>query len=51
MTEYSFVIDVGGRKLAPTNTNKVWILIRKQKAILITKYPMIIQLEREIKDT
>jgi hypothetical protein len=49
--EYSFVIDIKGNKLAPTNINKAWILIRKQKAILVNKYPMVIQLKREIKDT
>ena len=47
--EYSFVLDSKGNKLAPTNINKAWILIRKQKAILINKYPMVIQLKREIK--
>ena len=49
--EYAFVIDINGRKLAPTNINKAWILIRKHKAILISKYPVVIQLKREIKDT
>jgi len=33
--EYAFVIDINGRKLAPTNINKAWIMIRKHKAILI----------------
>jgi hypothetical protein len=47
--EYSFVIDIKGNKLAPTNINKAWILIRKQKAILVNKYPMVIQLKRELK--
>lgn len=46
--EYSFVIDKKGRKLAPCNTNKAWILIRKKKAILLQKYPMAIQLNYEI---
>ena len=31
---YSFVIDSKGRKLAPCNENKAWILIRKKKAKL-----------------
>lgn len=47
--EYAFVLDNKGNKLAPTYINKAWILIRKQKAILINKYPMVIQLKREIK--
>lgn len=46
--EYSFVIDINNKRLSPTNINKAWILIRKQKAILINKYPMIIQIKREI---
>ena len=49
MTEYSFVIDKKQRKLAPCNTNKAWILIRKKKANLLQKYPMAIQLNYEIK--
>lgn len=47
--EYAFVLDSKGNKLSPTNINKAWILIRKQKAILVNKYPMVIQLKREIK--
>jgi hypothetical protein len=46
--EYAFVLDNKGDKLSPTNINKAWILIRKQKAILIQKYPMVIQLKKEI---
>jgi hypothetical protein len=48
--EYAFVIDINGKQLAPTNINKAWILIRKKKAILVSKYPMVIQLKKEIKD-
>lgn len=46
--EYAFVLDLKGNKLAPTNTDKAWILIRKKKAILLQKYPMIIQLNYEV---
>ena len=48
--EYTFVIDCNGRQLAPTNINKAWILIRKQRAILVSKYPMVIQLKRVVED-
>lgn len=48
--EYTFVIDCNGRQLAPTNINKAWILIRKQRAILVSKYPMVIQLKRGVED-
>lgn len=47
--EYAFVLDSKGRKLAPCNTNKAWILIRKKKARLLQKYPMAIQLNYEVK--
>ena len=50
LKEYSFVLDNKNNKLSPTPINNAWYLIRKQKAILICKYPMIIQLKKEIKD-
>ena len=46
--EYSFVLDSKGKRLAPCNTNKAWILIRKKKARLLQKYPMAIQLNYEV---
>ena len=46
--EYSFVLDSKGKRLAPCNTNKAWILIRKKKARLLQKYPMVIQLSYEV---
>jgi len=48
--EYAFVIDINGKQLVPTNINKAWILIRKQRATLVSKYPMVIQLKKEVKD-
>lgn len=48
--QYSFVIDSKGNKLSPCKINKAWYLIRKDKAVQVNKYPMIIQLKREIKD-
>lgn len=48
--EYAFVLDINGKKIAPTNTNKAWILIRKNKANLINKLPMVIQLKREVQE-
>ena len=49
-TEYCFVQDCNGKKLSPTKVNKGWYLIRKQRAILVSKYPMVIQLKKEVKD-
>jgi hypothetical protein len=46
--EYTFVLDYKGNKLAPTNINKAWILIRKKKAKLLQKYPMVIQLNYNV---
>jgi len=50
LKEYSFVQDCKGRKLSPTLINNAWYLIRKQKATLVSKYPMVIQLKKEVKD-
>lgn len=48
MTEYCFVVDVNNKPLAPTKVNKAWYLIRKHRAILINKYPMVIQIKKEV---
>ena len=46
--EYAFVVDAVGNPLSPTTIQKAWILIRKNKATLRNKYPMVIQLFKEI---
>ena len=48
--EYAFVIDANDKKLDPTTIQNAWRLIRKNKAKLISKYPMIIQLNKVIED-
>ena len=50
MTNYVFVLDANNKKLAPTKEQKAWFLIRKKRAILISKYPMVIQLSKNISD-
>ena len=50
MTNYAFVLDANGKQLAPTKEQKAWYLIRKKRATLVSKYPMIIQLNKEIPD-
>ena len=50
MTSYSFVLDAKGKPLAPTKEVKAWFLIRKKRAILVSKYPMVIQLNKTISD-
>lgn len=57
LKSYAFVLDSEGKKLSPTPENKAWFLIRKKRAKLINKFPMVIQLTKivstsdtEIKD-
>ena len=50
MTNYTFVLDANGKQLAPTKEQKAWYLIRKKRATLVSKYPMGIQLNKEIPD-
>ncbi|RBW69844.1 RNA-guided endonuclease IscB [Bacillus taeanensis] len=50
MVSYCFVLDRKRRKLSPTNENRGWVLIRKNKAALINKFPMVIQLFKEVAD-
>lgn len=48
MTSYSFVLDADGKPLSPTKETKAWYMIRKGKAKLVSKYPMVVQLNRII---
>ncbi|MGP7816243.1 RRXRR domain-containing protein [Niallia sp. 01092] len=48
MTSYCFVLDVNDRALSPTKEKKGWYLIRKNRAKLVNKFPMVIQLLKEI---
>lgn len=48
MLKYCFVSDSDGKQLSPTLENKAWYMIRKKKATLVSKYPMVIQLKRSI---
>lgn len=50
MISYAFVLDANNKQLAPTKEQKAWFLIRKKRAILISKYPMVIQLKKKIRD-
>ena len=50
MTDFCFVVDINNKPLAPTKVNKGWFLIRKQRAELVSKYPMVIRLKKEVKD-
>lgn len=46
--EYAFVIDSKGERLSPTLRNRAWYLIRKGRAILKNRYPMLIQLLKAV---
>ena len=48
MISYAFVLDANGERLAPTKEVKAWYLVRKKRATLISKYPMVIQLNKEV---
>lgn len=48
MLKYCFVIDSDEKQLSPTLETKAWYMIRKKKATLVSKYPMVIQLKRSI---
>ena len=50
MTNYCFVLDADGKPLSPTKEVKGWYMIRKGKARLVSKYPMVIQLNCKIPD-
>ena len=45
---YCFVLDSKSNKLSPTKENRAWYLIRKKRAELVSKYPMVIRIVREI---
>lgn len=48
LKEYSFVLDANGTKLDPTIIQNAWRLIRQKKARLVSKFPMVIQLNKVI---
>ena len=52
MTNYAFVIDAEDKPLAPMKEQKAWYLVRKNKASLYSKYPLVVQLHKviDIKD-
>ncbi len=50
MINYAFVLDADGKQLAPTKEQKAWFLIRKKRAVLVSKYPMVIRLKKKILD-
>lgn len=48
MTNYAFVLDAEGKPLSPMKEQKAWYLVRKNKASLYSKYPLVVQLYKVI---
>lgn len=46
--EYCFVVDKNNQPLAPTKVNKGWYLVRRGRAKIKSRYPMVVQLEKEV---
>lgn len=46
--EYAFVLDANGQQLDPTRVNNAWRLVRQKKAKLISKFPIVIQLNKVV---
>ena len=46
--DYAFVLDMDGKPLSPIKVEKAWYKIRKKQVVLVSKYPMLIQLLRRI---
>ena len=46
--KYAFVLDAKRKRLDPTIEQNAWRLIRQHKACLVSKFPMIIQLNKVI---
>lgn len=50
LKEYSFVLDANDVKLDPTIVQNAWRLIRQKKAKLVSKFPMVIQLNKVVEN-
>lgn len=50
LKKYSFVLDADEKQLDPTIEQNAWRLIRQEKACLISKFPMVIKLNKIVKN-
>lgn len=46
--KYAFVLDAEGKQLDPTIEQNAWRLVRQRKARLVSKFPMVIQLNKVV---
>ncbi len=47
---YAFVLDASKKQLDPTIEQNAWRLVRQNKATLVSRFPMVIQLHKTIED-
>lgn len=50
LKKYSFVLDADGKQLDPTIEQNAWRLIRQKKARLVSKFPLVIQLNKVVEN-
>ena len=50
LKKYSFVLDADEKQLDSTIEQNAWRLVRQKKAYLISKFPMVIQLNKVVKN-
>ena len=48
LKKYAFVLDAEGKRLDPTIEQNAWRLVRQRKARLVSKFPMVIQLNKVV---
>ncbi len=46
--KYAFVLDAEGKRLDPTIEQNAWRFVRQHKARLVSKFPMVIQLNKVV---
>jgi hypothetical protein len=44
--KYAFVLDAEGKQLDPTIEQNAWRQVRQHKAKLVSRFPMVIQLQQ-----
>ena len=50
LKELCYVMDLNNQSLSPTNFNKGWYLIRKSKAIIVSRLPFVIKLNKVVEN-
>ena len=50
LKELCYVIDLNDQPLSPTSFNKGWCLVRKNKAIIVSRLPFVVKLNRVIEN-